>query len=40
MAEAMCPECAQGKCINCTSTTLHPVTDLMVPCDCTHQGAP
>lgn len=32
----LCPECVAGKHVNCTVETLHPVTDLMVPCECEH----
>ena len=35
----VCPECRDGKCQNCDGRALHPVTDLIVTCDCTH-GAP
>lgn len=33
-----CPECQQGKCRNCTETTLDPDTDVMVPCECAEGG--
>jgi hypothetical protein len=36
----MCPECAQGKCGNCTTMALHPQTDALVPCGCPHPGVP
>lgn len=31
-----CPECANGKCVNCVGQALDPVTDDLVPCACTH----
>lgn len=37
-AGAMCPECRDGKCRNCVGTALHPVTDALVSCACTHGG--
>lgn len=33
---AVCPECAAGKCPNCTTITLDPVLDDFTPCTCTH----
>jgi hypothetical protein len=36
MAARICPECAQGKCVNCTKITLDPVTDDFVACDHAH----
>jgi hypothetical protein len=29
-----CPECQQGKHVNCTNQSLDPTTDELVPCDC------
>lgn len=36
---AHCPECVNGKHVNCVGQALDPVTDALVPCTCTH-GAP
>lgn len=33
--ENICPECRQGKCVNCTVTMLDE-HDNEVPCDCSH----
>lgn len=29
----LCPECRQGKCLNCVGQALDPVTDEFVPCE-------
>jgi hypothetical protein len=33
---ALCPECVNGKHVNCVGQALDPVTDDLVPCTCTH----
>jgi hypothetical protein len=35
--ELLCPECVQGKHINCAGMAFHPETDEIVDCACTHQ---
>lgn len=35
-----CPECVNGKCVNCTGDTLDLVTDDLTPCTCTHPAVP
>lgn len=32
--EAVCPECAVGKCRNCDGKALNEATDKIVPCQC------
>lgn len=29
-----CPECAQGKCVNCTGWAIDEITDEVVECRC------
>lgn len=35
-----CPECTNGKHVNCVGQAMHPVTDELVPCSCTHEVTP
>ena len=32
----ICPECRNGKCVNCTGETLDEETEDFTPCTCTH----
>lgn len=32
----ICPECDNGKHVNCDGRAMHPVTDELSPCSCTH----
>ena len=38
MPEAICPECDQGKCINCDGTAWNNELDIQVACSCSKQG--
>lgn len=38
LSTGLCPECAQGKHVNCTLTVPDLISDSMVPCPCRNQA--